>query len=407
MPELLLIKGDPWYIRNFSRDLRWSPPVPMKILHVATFIGNIGDNASHQGFHRVLDAVLPGAHSVTPLEIRKTYGVYTLADKWRFDHDFARLANAHDLVLIGGGHFLDFWVKSSVTGTTLDIAPEVLDAIHVPIAIVSMGCMHRTEVPEENVVKLRRFLDTLLARPLTFVAVRNDGSKAVLRDVVGAKYHEAIPEVLDSGFFYENDGTAYRPSERDYVVLNSTVDQLLMKSRRVGTTDIDHYRNEVAGLLRFLLEETELQLVFAPHIYSDYTAIQFLLEKVNDFHVRTRVIVTPYAQGDFGCQQVFSAYRNARLVIGMRFHANVCSVSMGKATVGLAATDRVITAYESLGLSNRYCRVDRPFAAEVIGRARTLLANPTQAMTFADTQLRAARAATVETYRGMVGRLGL
>lgn len=379
----------------------------MKILHVATFIGNIGDNASHEGFARVLAEVLPGAHEYTRLEIRKTYGVYSLPDKWRFDDAFARLANQHDLVLIGGGHFLDFWVERSVTATTLDIAPDVLDAIQAPIAIVSMGCMHRMEVPEENLVKLRRFLDVLLNRSRTFIAVRNDGSKAVLRDVVGSKYHTAIPEVLDSGFFYTNDGSAYRASEFGYAVINTTVDQLAMKSRGVGPIDKETYREEMGDVLRFLLEETDLNLVFAPHIYSDYSAIQLLLQRVDDFHIRTRIAVAPYVQGDFGCRQVFAAYRGARLVIGMRFHANVCSLAMNRASIGLAATDRVISAYESLGLSDRYHRVDRSFARDVISSSRHLLSDASSAVARAEEQLLSARANTIGVYRRMVEMLGL
>lgn len=347
----------------------------MKILHVATFIGNIGDNASHIGFQKILEENVGQNYQIDQLEIRKTYAVYNLSDSWRFDMDFARKANQYDLVLIGGGHFLDFWVKNSFTGTTLDISDEVLDAIKVPIMIVSMGCMHRTDVPEENIPKLRHFLDRLLERNNTTIAFRNDGSSSVVRDFVGNKYYENIPEVLDSGFFYDTDASMYRPVDKPYIIMNSTVDQLFMKSTQVGEIDPDFYNNEMLKVINHFIKNTDYDIVFAPHIYADYKAIDKLLSKLDNFHVRTRVALTPYVQGNYGCDMIFSAYKNSDLVIGMRFHANVCSLSMNNLSVGIAATDRVVNAYKHIGAENRIVKADSDFSDKVIEKANYLLSN--------------------------------
>ena len=78
-----------------------------KILHVASFIGNIGDNASHCGFYSILHSVMGGNASIEQQEIRKFYKNYHDADKLSFDLDFVDYANRFGLLIIGGVGFLD------------------------------------------------------------------------------------------------------------------------------------------------------------------------------------------------------------------------------------------------------------------------------------------------------------
>jgi polysaccharide pyruvyl transferase WcaK-like protein len=350
----------------------------MRILHLASHYGNIGDNASHIGFRNILNAI-GQPFQIEKLEIRRLYNNYSLPDKCVFDAAFADYINTYDAFVIGGGGFLDFWVPNSVTGTTLNIPAEVLDKIRIPLIISSVGCMPHKEVPDGNIEKFRRFLDQLLARPRTFVAVRNDGSKDTLKEFVGQRYHDAIPEVLDHGFFYTNDGSLYRPSERPYLLINTTSDQVHMQNRDLGKIDETSYVQEMGEAVNRVIAETDLDVVFAPHIYSDYKAIDSILKYVNDFHIRTRVAVTPFAQGDFGCNQIYSAYKNSAVVAGMRFHANVCSISMGVKSIGLAALDRVQNMYDSLGNPGAVVRVDKPFAAELVEEIKHMASAPTPA----------------------------
>lgn len=338
----------------------------MKILHIASFDGNIGDNASHIGFNTLLTEVMNDVYTIERLEIRKFYNNYTLSDKHRFDEDFVELANHYDLLFIGGGGFLDFDIKGSATGTTIGIGCEILEKIKIPMVISSIGCNPRNEIPEGNIEKFRRFLDCYLGSNNRHLAVRNDGSRDVLREVIGEKYYQAIPEVLDHGFFYNNDGSFYRPTPKEYILINTTSDQVQMKNRHIGTVNEDNYVSEMTKVIDHIIRDTEYDIVFAPHIYSDFKAIDALLKNLNDFHLRTRIVITPYVQGDQGCNQIFSAYRNSNLVLGMRFHANVCTIAMGNAGLGLGALDRIAGMYKSLNLDDQYITVDKPFEAELI-----------------------------------------
>lgn len=338
----------------------------MKILHLASHTGNIGDNASHIGFRKVLSSIVKEPLQIDELEIRRFYITYSLPDKLFFDEAFTARVNTYDLLVIGGGGFLDFWVEGSATGTTLNISEEILNKITTPVFVSSVGCIPHKQIPEGNVEKFRRFLDALMNRKNTFLAVRNDGSSHILNEIIGKKYFEQIPEVLDHGFFYENDGTYYNPCEEPYILINTTDDQVKMLNRKTGKIDEKTFIDEMHKVIDHLIDQTRLSIVFAPHIYADYKAIDLLVSRINNFHLRSRVIVAPHVQGDFGCNQVFSAYKNSKLVIGMRFHANVCSLAMGVPVVGIAALDRVSSVYESVGLPQLAIPVDEHFSKNAI-----------------------------------------
>lgn len=48
----------------------------MKILHLASHTGNIGDNISHIGLHNILNQILGNDYTMDNLEIRKSYNIY-------------------------------------------------------------------------------------------------------------------------------------------------------------------------------------------------------------------------------------------------------------------------------------------------------------------------------------------
>ena len=79
---------------------------PLKILHIASFSGNIGDNANHMGFRPWFEALAGAPVSWTRLEIREFY--------WRerqWDAALVDFINTHDLLVIGGGNYFELWVE--------------------------------------------------------------------------------------------------------------------------------------------------------------------------------------------------------------------------------------------------------------------------------------------------------
>ena len=205
----------------------------MRILHIASFNGNIGDNASHIGFRNILKT-LGIIATIDQIEIRRFYKNYSLFDKQSFDEDFIKKANQYDLVVFGGGGFLDYWVPNSETGTTIDISLDLFQQLLVPVLFTSIGCIPHKEVPEGNVEKFSRFVNAILEKKNAALAVRNDGSKIILKSVLGDTIACKIPQLLDNGFFYKSHRKFSRITDGKYIAINVTKDQLLMKNQTIG-----------------------------------------------------------------------------------------------------------------------------------------------------------------------------
>lgn len=73
----------------------------MRILHLASFSGNIGDNVSYMGFHNLLKT-LDLSPQITQLEMRKFYDNYKESDKRYFNQDLIDEINSYDLCICGG-----------------------------------------------------------------------------------------------------------------------------------------------------------------------------------------------------------------------------------------------------------------------------------------------------------------
>lgn len=344
----------------------------MKILHVASFVGNIGDNASHQGLENILREYF-NSYNITRLEIRKFYKNYSHIDKKQFDLDFIKFANNFDILIIGGGGFLDYWIEESDTGTTIDLHPDLIPEIKVPTLICSVGCMPHKKVPSGNIDKFRKFLDATLKNPNIQIAVRNDGSLLSLGNDIGSEYLTYIPEVLDNGFFFNTNSESPLPFKNDYIAINITNDQLLMNSKARGFIDKSTYLQSLTKVIKYIIHVLKLKVVFVPHIYSDLKAISEVLDYLSDFTVRNSISVAPYLQHDEGTNTVFSIYKYSRLAISSRYHANVCALAMGVPTIGLVALDRVKYVYDQLNIDNNYVLLDYDFSEDLINKIQRIL----------------------------------
>jgi len=336
----------------------------MRILHVASFVGNVGDNASHQGLYSILSGLFD-AYEVEQLEIRKFYKNYQHSDKRYFNHDFIIFANQFDLVVIGGGGFLDYWVKDSSTGTTVDLAPELVKEIKVPTIIASVGCVPHKDVPDGNIEKFRSFLEAVKLNPKVKILIRNDGSVNSFKKYIGKKYLDDISEILDNGFFFDVNETLL-PFEDEYVAINITNDQLAMNSSCRESIRIDRYHDALVKTIKYLCEEKKLKIVFVPHIYSDLKAISEIVFQLDDYIIREFVSIAPCIQGDSGARLAFSVYKHSALTIGSRFHANVCALAMRVPVVGLVALDRVKYVFDQFKLPDSYVLLDYDFSDDLI-----------------------------------------
>ncbi|WP_226684803.1 polysaccharide pyruvyl transferase family protein [Shewanella indica] len=334
----------------------------MKILHIAAFEGNVGDNASHLGFCQILDSTLEN-YEVDRIEIRKAYKNYDKPDKVRFDESFVKLANSYNLVVFGGGGFLDYWVEGSSNGTTIDISTLILDQIQTKILITSVGSNPHRKVPEENYEKFRQFLNYVSESDKIKIALRNDGSIVSIKRDFGEEFLVNLDEILDHGYFYQPGKHWRLPIDGKYVALNITDDQLNMQGGL--TEERDWYYGELESLIAWL-GKNEYKVVLIPHIHQDIEAIGLLQSKLPVQLVRKHIVVAPCIQSDEGTELTFNLYKNADFTIASRYHANVCSLKFGTPTIGLSPLERIAYTHDQLASKSSNIEISEGFSVRII-----------------------------------------
>jgi hypothetical protein len=335
---------------------------PLKILHIASFSGNIGDNANHIGFRPWLERVAERPVEWTNLEIREFY--------WRerqWDGDFVDMANSYDALIIGGGNYFELWVETSPTGTSIAITPELFARIRVPIFFNALGVDPGQGVPENSRTRFTTFLDTLLGSNRYLVSVRNDGAMLNLRKHIGVSYADAVNSSPDHGFFsgfepLRNNRLVPPDPYRRRIAINVASD--MAEVRFSGFADQggqSAFVRELAHAVSAIASECpETDFLLMPHIFRDLEIQSELISHLPDRLRRTRLIVGPYGTGNGAARDVFGLYALADVTLGMRFHANVCPLGMQRQTLGLVCYPQISALYQELDQIDRVIDVSAP-----------------------------------------------
>lgn len=339
----------------------------LTVLQVASFQGNIGDNANHNGTRKKLRENLSHDIKFSESEIRKYYVNYTRDDALAFDENFVSKANSHDLVLIGGGNFFELWVEDSVTGTTIDMPIEIYDQIDSPVVFYGLGCDPHMGVPKQNYQKFRRFLEYMLNDENCLVSVRNDGSKSNIAECFGTELAEEVSVVPDGGFFLEVSETSHPElsDEKSTIGINVATDMVETRFPNHGLNELSYegFVQRFGNVLNNVLERnTDFDFVFFPHIYSDLRAIADVLAELDTLFRRTRVTVAPLLHGFGSAEYIFDMYEACECTMGMRFHSNVPPIGLTVPSIGLSSYPQIKNLYTELGLTERaVCVNERGF----------------------------------------------
>lgn len=320
---------------------------PLKVLHLASFAGNIGDLANHAGARRMLASQLDFELGFTELEIREFYW-----KKRAFDDAFVDYANSFDLLLVGGGNYFELWVDGSATGTSIDITPERLAQLTVPTVFFALGVDTGQGYSAQSAQRFRTFMRTVLDRDDMFACVRNDGSSRALCEVLDAADAARIPVMPDGGFFAGPAGPAGVAGHSARIGINIAGDMLERRFDRGLAPEA--FLRELAGVCCDLLDANPgLRIDLMPHIWRDVSLVAQLLPMIPDPYLRRRVAVGRLEPGETGLAEFLHCYRNFDLVLGMRFHANVCPIGMGVPVRGLFNYPQVQFLYEELDMVDR------------------------------------------------------
>lgn len=342
----------------------------LRVLHLASFAGNIGDLANHAGARRMLAEQVGFELEFTDLEIREFY--------WRqrsFDDAFVDYANSFELLIVGGGNYFELWVDHSATGTSIDISPERLAKLKVPTLFFALGVDTGQGYSAQSARRFNTFMATVLDRRDLFVCVRNDGSTRALREVLGDETTARIPTMPDGGFFADPAGCRKSDSYSGRIGINIAGDMLERRFDR--GLDTEAFLRELADACCALMDaQPNLRIDLMPHIWRDNALIAQLLPMIPDVYLRRRVAVGRLEPGEAGLAGFLQSYRGFDLVLGMRFHANVCPIGMGVPARGLLNYPQVESLYEEIDMADRLIDVrDAGFGKPLVDAVLSDLSN--------------------------------
>lgn len=331
----------------------------IRVLHVASFTGNIGDTINHKGAEKLRELYLDFRFEITRKEIREFYW-----GEWRFNsEEFVSQANSFDLLMIGGGNYFELWVEGSATGSTIDIARDYLDKIRTPILFYSLGCDIGQGASEENIARFGNFLDYATASDRFFLSVRNDGAMPTIKSLFGNRYENSIREIPDGAFFAEIQRLHHHCEVEETkvnILINLAGDMPDIRfGKSLSEIRYDEFVKAFAAVLESLdaSNSVNTHFIFALHIFRDIQVVNDVLHLLPDKIRRRSLAVAPYVTGVNGADYIFSLYNRADLILGMRFHANIFGYALRKNVIGLVNYPQIEKLYAQLG-SREFVRVN-------------------------------------------------
>jgi polysaccharide pyruvyl transferase WcaK-like protein len=329
-------------------------------LHFASFIGNIGDNANHSGLYKSLYSKIKGIDFlIEQEEIREYYW-----GKKFFDNKLIELFNQFDLIIVGGGNFFELWVENSRTGTSIDIPIEFLKKIKPSILFFSLGFDIHQGYSSKNKLKFSNFLDFLITDSKYLISMRNDGALNNLNLLYGNKYNSQVLAVPDSGIVL---------SPQDLNIYNGWIKGNTLGINLAGdmidlrySDNYDKALRVYSEFLKWIIEKYDYNIIFFPHIYSDYKISFDVLNLLPDSFKRKKVQIAPLASGNGGMKEIFSLYNQCKIIVANRFHSNLCSIALGKPTIGIVNYPQIENFYKEIGLSHYNVKINENNALENI-----------------------------------------
>lgn len=186
---------------------------------------------------------------------------------------------------------------------------------------------------------------------------------------------EHIAEVPDGGFFVKPQHfdvhIESNPNFRS-VVVNPAGDMINV---RFGSDIAENeYLNIFAEQLRALLDEHhDIEIIFAAHHHDDIRHINAIVGKLQDWHRRRRISVAPFIPNWRRAEYIFDLYKSVDLVIGGRFHSNVCAIAQGTPTIGILSYHKHKYIYEHYSMQEQMLEIDKGEISMLNNRAEKYL----------------------------------
>ncbi|MEY9210635.1 polysaccharide pyruvyl transferase family protein [Thermobifida halotolerans] len=324
-----------------------------QLAHVAFYMddqGNAGDKVLPESVRLVFDA------DASP---RRWHSVHAHR---LFDEPLLEEVNARrGLVIGGGGLFIPDTSPNGNSRWQWNVPDETLERITVPVVVFAVGY----NVFDGQSYAHRRFVESLrlLVRGSVFFGLRNHGSIERVRALLPADLAERVVYQPCPTTVARNLVAGWQePVERaETVLLNCAYDR---SGLRFGH-DYGHFLKEMADAVTALRERADVR--YAAHIASDEKFVFDLRRE----HGISLPVVPMY---DMSNAEIWAAYTDCRLVVGMRGHAGMIPFGCGTPIISLISHPKLAYFLDDIGRPDWGVSIhDRRLGAVLTERATAVL----------------------------------
>lgn len=305
----------------------------MNAWHVYARYYNFGDYALGIGVRNLFSKYF------NPEMLFKLNDVHSLV----FDENTVEQLNSSaDLLLVGGGGLIhgfagDKWM--------LRIPDELIPKIKIPFIVYGVGYNQfrgEGDIHPLIVENIRNIQENCLS-----FSVRNDGSRDEM-----LKLGLDLPEVPDPGFFVDGDYPR-PPIEGDFVLL-----QLANDMKHARGFDDSVLLSHLDEICRYLLRKG-YKVVLCPHVRTDDILGRQLITRMGNPEGISSWDWFDIMR-DENNYKGLAYYKHAKLVIGMRGHAQICAAGMLTPVITLVNHRKHLDLIKKQQLPEHYVEVTDP-----------------------------------------------
>jgi polysaccharide pyruvyl transferase WcaK-like protein len=307
----------------------------IEVLHLASFAGNIGDIANHKSFRRWFELLFSDYNvSWNNFEMRRFF-----RQELNVLNKFESKVSDCDLLIIGGGNFLELWPENTPSGTSLPFSTQYLEQTNKPVFINSIGVDDGQGISQSASLNFKVLANFLASSERVFLTVRNDGSMRTISRFLDTENYARCMKLPDHGFFLDKIENA--PRKKEHVLgINLAIDMPEFRFANNNNSP-NQFLSEFANTLNSVAKENpHLKFKFIPHMYSDIEAYAVILRNLKDELRRERVTISTY-NTSWNSKTISESYSGLSMLVAMRFHANVFGISQNIPTFSIVSYPQI------------------------------------------------------------------
>lgn len=308
--------------QSFPQIYKYEPKGKFVVSHVSAFsYGNAGDTL----LPVVLRDLFNNFIGVTKWHSKNVHNVVTKADVKDFNMD--------DFILIGGGGlFLADTSPNENSGWQWNCSMEKLSQIHKPIIGFALGYNRFRGQEDFKPIFTQHF--QLFVERASFVGIRNHGSIESLKKYLTSNeqqsklvFQPCMTTVISKIYPHLRNYTI----KEDFIVFNCAFDRKQYRSSN------SEYLYAIARVAKKMSKRTCIK--YYSHMEQDKEALPYF-DKLG----------VPYELVELSnVQQIIDSYSRARLVIGMRGHAQMIPFGCGTPILSIISHDKMKWFLDDIG----------------------------------------------------------